>query len=381
MKVGILSYHRAPYRDPVFTEVQRRGNIDLRVLTMFATDANHPYRHESEGGYPNTPLKKGYKMLGVSWLHPGIVPALLHGKFDVVVVSGYYNVTSILAMLLCWVKGTPFIYSGDTIKSVNYQPRMKLLSAILKQAAAAWVPGAASRALLEKCGMAANYIYEGAYCLDFTYLRGVLDQRRSTRTALRRSLSISDEDFVFLFVGRMIPARGLKYLINAFAKVCDSEAHTFLVLVGNGPVRDEMERLAHLQGLSRVRVVAPMDFDKLCDYYAAADAYVMPAVAEPYSLALAEAAIAGLPIITTDAVGAAADYVRPETGFVVPTGDIVALCNAMCALVRDKSMAHTMGSLGRNLASRRSVEWAATQLEQAIITAVSRRDSSVVRYK
>lgn len=371
MRVCVLSHHRAPYRDPVFTEVHRRRNIELCVLTMFPTDTNHPYRVEPDGGYPNTQLRKGFRILSRSWLHPGIVTALVRGKFDAVVVPGYFDVTLILAMLYCWASGTPLIYSGDTIEYPNKPARKWLLRAILKRAAAVWVPGSASRALIEKCGMKNDRIFEGAYCLDYTYLKHSLDDRRLKRNEFRRSLDIALEDFAFLFVGRMIPERGLTHLVNAFAGVCAADAHACLVLVGDGPDCDEVKRLVSAQGLSRVRFVSPTDFETLYDFYAAADAYVMPAIKEPYSLALAEAAIAGLPIVTTDSVGAVADYVRRGTGIIVPAGDPMALKNAMLELSRDKSAAQAMGRLGQEQASLRTAKWAADQLERAVFAAVS----------
>jgi glycosyltransferase involved in cell wall biosynthesis len=370
MKVCIISYHRAPYRDPVFTEVHRRGNVELSVLTMFPTDANHPYRGESEGDYSNTQLGRGYRILSRSRLHLGIVPALFHGKFDAVVVPGYIEATSILAILYCWVSRTPLIYTGDTIESTNRTPRKRLLSAILRRAAAAWVPGAAARALMEECGMKNDRIFEGAYCLDYAHLRHILDDRRLKRTDLRQSLNIAADDFVFLFVGRMIPERGIPHLVNAFAGVHANDAHTCLMLVGDGPVLDEVKRLVDAKGLSQVRIIPPTDFETLCDFYAAADAYVTAAITEPYSLALAEAAIAGLPIVTTDSVGAAADYVRRGTGTIVPARDPMALKNAMAELARDKNLARAMGKLGQELAGLRTVKWAADQLERAVFATI-----------
>jgi len=176
----------------------------------------------------------------------------------------------------------------------------------------------------------------------------------------------------------MIAPRGLTHLVRAFADLSALEKDAFLVLVGDGPVRDDVARLAQSLRLNRFRIIAPTDFDTLRNYYLAADAYVMPALREPYSLALAQAAIFGLPVVTTANVGAVADYVpNAETGTIVPAGDSVALKDAMLKLVRNRSLAQTVGRAGQQLARSRTVDWGADQLERAALRAVSRETSDL----
>lgn len=379
LKVAALSINPAPYRDPVFAEVHRRGNIELHVLTMFAAEADHPYRREAAPEYLNTPLGKGFKLLRHSWLHPGIVPALRRGMFDAIIVPGYSHATAVLAMLFCWATATPLIFSCDSVDfGEGSRRRARLLRLILRHAAAAWVPGAQSRSYLRQLGFAADRIFEGAYCLDCERLIHFFQAREPARDALRESLRIDNAGFMFLFVGRMIAPRGLTHLVRAFADLSALEKDAFLVLVGDGPVRDDVARLAQSLRLNRFRIIAPTDFDTLRNYYLAADAYVMPALREPYSLALAQAAIFGLPVVTTANVGAVADYVpNAETGTIVPAGDSVALKDAMLKLVRNRSLAQTVGRAGQQLARSRTVDWGADQLERAALRAVSRETSDL----
>jgi len=371
MKVAYLSIHPAPYRDPVLAAVHRRGNLELHVFTMFAGDVGHPYQRVVLNEYSNTSLGKGYKLKVPwnSWLHPAILPALWRGGFDVIVVPGYNHATSVLAMLFCWVTNTPLVFSCDAIDFGDQSHRREvLLRFILKRSAAALVPGAESRTYLKRLGFSDKRVFEGTYCLDCAVLSEVAAVQRTRRDSIRASLGISPTGFAFLFAGRMIPQRGLKYLMQAFGQISTEHSNTFLLLVGTGPDRSDI--VACSRSIPGVLVLDPLPIEEVAAYYAAADAYVLPSIRETYSLGLAHAAIASLPIITTDKVGAAADYVRVGvTGLIVPAGNVEALACAMGQLATDRAQCVAMGRTAHDVAMTRTTQWAAEEFECAAFAA------------
>jgi len=110
----------------------------------------------------------------------------------------------------------------------------------------------------------------------------------------------------------------------------------------------------------------PVAFRQLAQFYAVADSYVHPGH-EPYSLALMQAALCGLPIVATPNVGAACDVlVDGASGLVVPEFDEDALASAMTALGSDPKRSRDMGSEAQRMASVRTTAWAATQFETAV---------------
>ena len=241
---------------------------------------------------------------------------------------------------------------------------------ILKKSAAVWVPGAASREYFTSLGFRGDLLFEGSYCLDAVRLGQLAARDRARRDSMRAYLEVPEAGFVFLFAGRMIPERGLEYLVRAFARVVDEQPDAYMLLVGDGPLRPQV--VASCRDIPRVRVLDPLPLEQVTGYYAASDCYVLPSIKETYSLALAHGAISGLPLITTDKVGAAADYVRSaESGRVVAAGDSVALEGAMRELICDRAGAHAMGRAAQEVAMRRTVEWAADQFEQAAFAALS----------
>lgn len=133
----------------------------------------------------------------------------------------------------------------------------------------------------------------------------------------------------FLFVGRLIERKGLEVLLEAFRRLDGGE----LWIGGDGPLRDLVARAAAAD--ARIRDIGHVDGQALTDLYSSADALVVPSLYEPWGLVVHEGLAHGLPVITTDQVGAAEDLVDPGVnGYVVPAGDAQATADAMEAVAR-----------------------------------------------
>ncbi len=156
-----------------------------------------------------------------------------------------------------------------------------------------------------------------------------------------------------LWVGRPAPEKGLAVLLEAWRRAALPDAR--LVLVGDEP---------DLSGVTDVTAHAHADPAALRNFMAAADVLVVPSVPtptfrEPWGLVCNEAMHGGLPIIATDAVGAAAGgLVRDgRNGLVVPAGDPDALAAALRRLHEDPAARRRMGTHARRDAA--AFTWAA----------------------
>jgi glycosyltransferase involved in cell wall biosynthesis len=168
-----------------------------------------------------------------------------------------------------------------------------------------------------------------------------------TRDSLRRSLGLGQE-FIWLAVGRFVPAKDYPNLLHAFAQVCERIPEVVLLLVGRGALQRETEDLGQSLGLgSRVRFLGlRQDVPELMS---ASDGYVLSSAWEGMPIVLLEAAAAALPIVAT-AVGGNQEVVRDgETGFLVPPRDHEALARAMLQLVG-------MSQVNRRSMGRRGLE-------------------------
>lgn len=147
-------------------------------------------------------------------------------------------------------------------------------------------------------------------------------------------------------VGRLHPVKNQALLIQAFARLPASSSPTALVLVGGGPLREELAGLALQEGVAgRVRFLGDRsDVGRLLQ---GLDVFVLPSLTEGYSIALLEACATGLPVVATR-VGGNGEIVRHGVnGLLVPSGDVGALATTLSGLLADEGTRLALGAAGR----------------------------------
>lgn len=231
----------------------------------------------------------------------------------------------------------------------------------------------------------------GAQPKVHTVHNGVLHKRFGTDgaahggAALRAAHGIPDEAVVFLFVGAVVPEKGLGHLVGAFERLAKRDARVQLLVAGSaslwdmagqnagrGYEADVVERLRPLVEAGKAHLLgAVKDSDMPC-VYAACDVMVVPSVwPEPFGLVALEALAAGKPVIASD-VGGLPETVGPDNGRLVAPGDDAALAAAMHAFT-DPALRRAHGLTARASARHFSWDAAARKLERIYETALSVR--------
>jgi glycosyltransferase involved in cell wall biosynthesis len=183
-----------------------------------------------------------------------------------------------------------------------------------------------------------------------------VDRSPEARARARRMLGIAPERFTVGWVGRMTAVKRPDDIVTAFKRLRDRGADACLCLVGDGPDRERMERLAH--ELHVVRSCLFLGYqDDVAPFYAAFDALVLPSANEGTPVSAIEALAAGRPVVATR-VGGVPDVVRDGVdGYLVDPGDVEALADRLGRLAADPELARRMGEAGRaNVLERYSVE-------------------------
>jgi glycosyltransferase involved in cell wall biosynthesis len=154
--------------------------------------------------------------------------------------------------------------------------------------------------------------------------------------------------FQAMFAGRMAREKGVAVLLRAWRSSGLSAPSAALVLVGGGPIR------ARAVATGAAVLADEADPPTLRNFYAGSDVVVIPSIPtrdfrEPWGLVANEAFDQGVPVIATDAVGAAAGGLieHERTGLVVPAGDAGALAGALRRLHDDPALRARLGAAGR----------------------------------
>jgi len=148
-------------------------------------------------------------------------------------------------------------------------------------------------------------------------------------------------------VSRLAPEKGLTYFIDAAARVLSAVPQARFLIVGDGPIRRELEVEVSRKSLED-RVTFTGFRGDVLDIISTMDIFVLSAVSrEALSMAVLEAMALRKPIVATDIGGNRELVVDGENGFLVPPGDAESLARAIITLSRDEEKRMAMGQIGR----------------------------------
>lgn len=164
----------------------------------------------------------------------------------------------------------------------------------------------------------------------------------------RANLGISDGSTAFVFVGRLVPDKGIVELVKAFTELSRVESEIDLLLVGDEedeltPLPEETREL-----ISKSRRIHTLGWCKdVRPYMSAADVFVLPSYREGLPNSVLEAGAMNLPSIVTDINGCNEVVESGSNGILVPAKDHIALKHAMLFLHENKETAAKMGDYAR----------------------------------
>ncbi len=303
-----------------------------------------------------------------SLINPGIVSTLWGGGYDAVIIPGYACFSYLLGVLAAWVTKTPVLFRAETMLkrespwSVKTWGKRLLVRAILRGTSACLAIGTPSMAFYRAFGVPAGRIFWSPYGVDNEFFHRESERWKACRAELKRSIGIAPETPVVLFCGKLVPRKRPADLLAAFCKLNRPAA---LVFVGEGRQRAELERLA--SGRPDILFPGFIGQQEIVRYYALADLFVLPSERETVALVVAEAMACGLPILLSDAVPSAADFVRPgENGFVFPVGNIGALSSYLERLLWDETLLCRMGQRSLSVIKDWSPQAAVAGILQAL---------------
>ncbi|MGR6835657.1 glycosyltransferase family 4 protein [Syntrophomonas erecta] len=159
---------------------------------------------------------------------------------------------------------------------------------------------------------------------------------------LKDHYPIPENNQVLLFVGRLTKEKNLEFLIQAFAEVKRSKPDTTLVLTAQGPLEDDLKKLAENLGLSLksdVIFTGALPFDTLVHVYYSSDLFVFSSMTETQGLVLIEAMASGLPVVAVRAYGVQ-DMVDHNKNGILTTCDKGEFSSAIVRLLDDPVLYH-----------------------------------------
>jgi glycosyltransferase involved in cell wall biosynthesis len=165
----------------------------------------------------------------------------------------------------------------------------------------------------------------------------------------------------FVFLGRLMHLKGPDLLLEAFKGVTERTTNTILELVGDGPLRPQLQQRARDLGIAdRVTFTGWLSRPESAARLRAADVMVLPSLRECGGTAILEAMAMGVPVIATH-WGGPGNYVSNETGIRVPPdsreGFVRGLTDAMVRLAESPELRHQMSAAAKERVRMEHFEW------------------------
>lgn len=329
-RVAFLSVVPSPYQRDLFAALARRPDVDLRVFYLEAAAPDSPWPEKALPAYSEI-LRGFWFPIGSARCHVNALPDVR--GYDVVVLNTMMSITA--QVLMRWkLRRQRWIFWGERLAERPAHRRDALhrrLTAPLHRAA-----GIAGIGSLAERQYRARFPEPRHFCIPY-YCE--LEAFRTAAPARREG------GLTFLFCGQMIARKGLDHLLAAFAAVAARHSHVRLLLVGREAELPQMLKALPPEVRARVEYAGFQPPEALPRYFAQADVFVLPSRYDGWGVVVNQAIGAGLPVVCSDAVGAAYDLVEENVnGLRFPPGDIPALTRCLERFAEDPALAPAWGA-------------------------------------
>ena len=382
----VVASHVVQYSSPIFQKLAQDPRLEIVVAYCSMQGAQTGV----DPGFGvqvswDTPLLEGYPWVYVpnraprpgmgrffGLFNPGLWTIVGEGKFDAVLVSGYFYASAWIAILAAKWHGVPILFTTD-----GHSLRTWATQSLWKQRFKKYIVRhilALGEIVLAGSSGTVEYVQSLGLARErIVLVRNVVDNAwwisraaEVDRDAVRGTWKIPVPATVVLFCAKLQPWKGPQDLLEAFARA--NVPNSYLVFVGDGPLRTSIEQRAHVLGMSeRVRILGFVNQTQLPYMYAASDLLVLPSLYEPFGFVVNEAMLCGCPAAVSDRVGAKYDLVRHgETGYVFPAGNVDALAAILCDVLVDSTKRSRMGAAAR----KRMETWSPREYTDDLVRAV-----------
>jgi glycosyltransferase involved in cell wall biosynthesis len=202
-----------------------------------------------------------------------------------------------------------------------------------------------------------------------------IDKYRRRTSGLRKEFNIKESSRVVGSVARLTSEKGLCFLLNAAKAIQDEYKDTVFMIVGDGPLYEDLRNMAKDLGISD-SVILTGQRDDMANVYSTFDMVVVSSLTEGFPMTVLEAMAAGKAVIAT-AVGEIPRIIEHKrTGIVVEKADVTELKEAIESLLRDSNLRRQVAEAGFQEVSTKYTADKMCEEYQKVYGMATRRDTS-----
>jgi glycosyltransferase involved in cell wall biosynthesis len=371
--LALLTNIPAPYRIPTLNYLRQVAGSDFRVVFRAPGEPRRSWK------FPKEEMEFEWELLSPDVCQKSTlvelksaVKVLLHLRNwqpSAVICGGYDCVGGWAAFFWCklyhrrfvlWVESTARDHRRHGLSG---QIRTVLKRLIVSQADCVAASGTASAAYMKLLGARQDRLFIAPFTGDPASFACQAAKIRPVEEKRERGFP----GLLILYSGRLVRAKGVFALLDAFRNISRVLPSAGLLVVGHGPDEKEMKESCRNQKIERVFFEGPQPYERMPYYYALADVLALPTFSDTWGVVVNEAFACGVPVVVSRAAGACDDLIIDgETGFAIEPGDVRELAEKLLRVLRDAPLRQRMSANCRRLIQGYSAEACARGLLAAV---------------
>ncbi len=393
VRLAYLVSHPIQYQAPLLRRISQEPDIDLTVF-FGSSFSVRGYKDRGFGvgvewgvslldgyRYEFLPTIRDGERTGMTWpINYGIFSRLrgtgAKPRFDALWVHGYATVNAMHAMLAAKALGIPVLLRAEPWLNDRKRSEAKLaVKRVFFKGLRELVNGAMPIGTLNEAYWQ-HYLgdsiplFSFPYAVDNDYFQRCSREALEGRARLQNELKLEPGRPAILFASKLQRRKRCGDLLDAYRNLCAGWNHTptpYLLIVGDGEERAELESRAKVDGLDGVRFCGFRNQSELPSFFDLASVFVLPSRHEPWGLIVNEVMNAGRAVIVSDEAGCQPDLITDGVeGCVFPAGDVTALTEALRRVLATPETAVMMGARGLERINKWDFEEGVRGLRQAL---------------
>lgn len=381
MKTIIIESVMTPFELARFNVINNKLDNNLFVFFQNQLDINRHWQLNTGDVrfqykiLPDIPIRMGRTDLFTLHLNYSIYSELMRIDPDVVISCGWDSLAAYLSYAYCKKYRKKYIlWAGSTINEPSWRRAISkpLVRFLVRNSDACIAYGTRAKEYLTSTGANENKIFIGWNSIDNSHFEVKSRISDHEKSRLKAQLKINTRQVV-LFVGQLIERKGIHDLFDAFSLLKKRTADVTLLVVGSGKEGPALNKRISEEGISDVVFSGFIDYNQLPKYFGLSDVFVLPSSEEVWGLVINEAMACGLPVITTDKVGASVDLVKDGVnGFIIKDKAPLELSDAMRKVITDESLKLKMADSSRTIIRNLTMDDTAQGVKRAVSFVLSK---------
>lgn len=321
----------------------------------------------------------------IALMTPKIINRLWHYRPQLVIADTFCMWTLLVLLTKFWGKWQVILaYEGSSpgVDFLNSPLRLLIRRLMVALADACITNSKAGKAYLIKNLYASeNKVFNYPYLVpDSQYLIYNFNEVQSGFENISNSQHISDftsnlsvnntstKQTVFLFIGRLIPRKGIQTLLQACSLLEQQGYDNYsLIVVGKGEQKNQLEQFCQTNKLEQyIQWIGQVDYKLIGTYFDRADILVLPSLEDTWGMVILEAILCGKMVLCSNAAGASEIVLEHQNGYVFEPNNPEQLAKLMVAAMKDSSLIESMKQKSQQIADKYTPKLSADFLAEII---------------